>query len=479
MPRRSSHGGSDRASPEYRATLAALFQRRRFGLRPGLDVIRALLGALGHPERSFPSIHVTGSKGKGSVATMAQALLTAHGVRTGLFTSPHLVDYRERVRVDGRPISPDAVVEGLARVEARATELEARGEIDRAPTFFEVTTALALDHFARAAVRAAVIEVGIGGRLDATNVLASRVGAITTIELEHTDILGGTLTDIAREKAGILHAGMTAVVGELPPEAARTVAAEAARVGVPLWHLGGELRVVDRTLSEDGQTFALRLPGRTVDGISVPLHGRFQPGNAALALGAVARFAEVTGLALDDRRIRAAFAGLDWHGRLERAGRRPELYYDVGHTPESARQVASSLGEMFPLADAGENAVVFGCLQGKDVPRMLDALAPLARTLVVVPVRSDRAVPTSDLRAQAIGRFARVVVARSAGEGLRLGRAATGADGFTLVFGSDYLIGELLRSSRRGEESPDLSDPGAAPPSDAEPSPPRAPARTR
>ncbi|HYB78955.1 MAG TPA: bifunctional folylpolyglutamate synthase/dihydrofolate synthase, partial [Thermoplasmata archaeon] len=166
---------------EYRASLEELFQRRRFGIRPGLETVEALLAELGHPERKFPSIHITGSKGKGSTAVMAQSILSAHGLRTGLFTSPHLVTYRERARVDGRMISRSAVVEGLARVEAAAREAEAAGRVDRSPTFFEVTTALAFDWFAREAVDAAVVEVGIGGRLDSTNVLDARVGVITTI----------------------------------------------------------------------------------------------------------------------------------------------------------------------------------------------------------------------------------------------------------------------------------------------------------
>ncbi|MGA8302099.1 MAG: folylpolyglutamate synthase/dihydrofolate synthase family protein [Thermoplasmata archaeon] len=463
MPASSSRKSASADREAYRATLDALFRRRRFGVRPGLEVISALLEALGHPERRFPSIHVTGSKGKGSVAVMAQSILTAHGMRTGLYTSPHLESYRERLRVDGRRITPREVVRGLTKVEAVALELERSGAIDRAPTFFEVTTALAFDWFAEAEVESAVVEVGIGGRLDATNVLDSKVGVLTTIELEHTDLLGDTLAAIAREKSGILRAGMTGVVGELPPEARAVVDAEARQRGVRLWHLGGNITVAARELSEEGQTFDVHFPGHTVERLSLPLLGRFQPGNAALAVAATARFGEATGRSLDDRLVRSALAKVAWPGRLERVGRRPELFYDVAHTPESARAVAQSLGEIFPLADATENAIVFGSLKGKNVARILDALAPLARTLVLVPVRSERGAPVSELRAQAIGRFPRIVLAPSAVEGLRLARTATGADGFTLVVGSDYLIGELLREAHGGNDEPDLSDPGTGP----------------
>jgi dihydrofolate synthase / folylpolyglutamate synthase len=457
----------------YRRTLEALYARRRFGLMPGLSVIERLLDALGHPERTFPAVHVTGSKGKGSVAAMTQAILSAHGLRTGLFTSPHLVSYRERIRLDGRLISPDALVEAVERTEGLAAELERSGAIDRAPTFFELTTAVALDWFARAGAEAAVVEVGIGGRLDATNVLDSRVGVVTTIELEHTEILGSTLGAIAREKSGIFHAGMTGVVGELPPEAAPVVAAHAARIGVGLWHLGTEVRVLDRTLDEDGQSFGVHLPGRTVEALTIPLQGRFQPGNAALAIAAAARFANAVGRKLDDRHVRAALKVLAWPGRLERVARKPDLYYDVAHTPGSARAVAQSLGEIYPLGDPADNAIVFGCLSGKRVASILDALAPLARTLVIVPVRSERAVPVGEVRALAAGRFPRVVAARSAAEGERLGRAATGPDGFTLVVGSDYLVGELLRVAHGAEAEPDLSDPGTGSyPGASEASPP-------
>ena len=477
-------GRSDGAVADpYRATLEGLYRRRRFGLRPGLDVIRALLEALGHPERAYPAVHVTGSKGKGSVAVMAQAILSANGLRTGLFTSPHLISYRERVRIDDRTIDPEAVVAGVRRIDTASTDLEATGRIDRSPTFFEVTAALAFDWFAREHVDAAVVEVGIGGRLDATNVLDARVGVVTTVEVEHPDVLGPTLSAIAFEKSGILHPGMTGVVGELPAEARSIVEKEAARNGAPLWHLGAEIRVTDRTLSASGQTVSVRLPGEQWDRLEVPLLGRFQPGNAAMALAAARRFADSLGRPLAEEAVRSGLAHVRWRARLERVARRPDLYYDVAHTPESAKAVAQSLAEIAPLADPSTNAVVFGCLAGKDVPRILDAFALLAHTLVVVPVRSERALPASEIRAAAAGRFPRIVEAPSAAEGVRLGRLATGTDGLTLVAGSDYLIGELLRSP--DDDEPDLSDPGLGDPtarrtaSDGTPTPRRPRERSR
>ena len=455
----------------YRATLGGLYRRRRFGLQPGLEVIRALLDGLGNPERSFPAVHITGSKGKGSVAAMTQAILTAHGFRTGLYTSPHLESYRERMRLDGAWIPPEAVVEGVARVDRLAAELEAAGAIPHAPTFFEVTTALAFDWFARERVDAAVVEVGIGGRLDATNVLASRVGVITTIELEHTDVLGSTVGAIAREKSGIFHRGMTGILGELPAEARSVAETVAGADGVPLWHLGSEVRVDARALSEDGQRFDVQVPGRAFPGLAIPLHGRFQPGNAALAVAAAVRFLDAADRPLDPTRVRAGLAHVVWPGRLERIGRRPELLYDVAHTPESARLVAQSLAEMYPLADPAASAIVFGSLQGKDVAKILDALAPLARTIVLVPVLSARGAPPTELRPHAVGRFPRIVIARSGTEAVRLARAATTVDGLTLVVGSDYLVGELLREAHGGNDEPDLSDPGLGPPPSAARSP--------
>lgn len=456
----------------YRATLDGLYRRRRFGMRPGLEVVQALLAGLDHPERTFRAIHVTGSKGKGSVAAIAAALLTASGRRTGLFTSPHLQSFRERMQVDRQLIPAEAVVTGVERVEAAAARLERDGRIDRAPTFFEVTTALAFDWFRTEGVRDAVIEVGLGGRLDSTNVLEAPVGVVTTIELEHTEVLGPTLTDVAREKAGILHTGMHGVLGELAPEPRAEVERLARGLGVPLAHLGKELRVIDRSLSEKGQRLTLGTPHRTLERVDLPLFGTFQAGNAALALGAVELYAAATGLPLKDAALRRGFAHVRWRGRVERVARRPDLFLDVAHTPESALALAQSLAEIYPFAPPEDNVVLFGCLADKRAGPILEALEPLAHTVVFVPVRSARTAPVDALRRAASGRFRRIVQAPDAARGLALARAATAPTGFTLVTGSDYLAGEVLDALEgRAADEPDLSDPGTVGAPSPEPRP--------
>ncbi|MCI4372880.1 MAG: bifunctional folylpolyglutamate synthase/dihydrofolate synthase [Thermoplasmata archaeon] len=461
MPRPRAPPTATPSPDPYSSALSTLFARRRFGIRPGLEVITALCEGLGHPNRAFPAVHITGSKGKGSTAALTEAILRGHGLRTGLFTSPHLATYRDRIQVDRAPIPRTEVVAGLDRIDALATRLERQGAIDRPPTFFEVTTALGFEWFARSHIDVGVIEVGIGGRLDSTNILDSRVGVITTIELEHTELLGATLEAIASEKSGILKRGMTGVIGDLPPGPRAVVEAEASRAGVPLWHLGREVAVENRTLSEDGQQFDVRLPATRIDGVALPMFGTFQASNAAVAVAAAARFLSSTGRSLSAESVRRSLAGASWPGRLERVARRPDLFYDVAHTPESARSLALSLAEIAPLSDPAENAIVFGCLVGKQVGRILDALAPLAQTIVLVPVRSDRAIPVAELRPVANGRFRRIVIAPTPADGLRLARASTGMEGFTLVVGSDYLIGELQRPTGTGDE-PDLSDPGVS-----------------
>jgi dihydrofolate synthase/folylpolyglutamate synthase len=461
MPRRAANANDAPTSPEYAEAVARLSERRRFGIRPGLETVRGLLEGLGNPQREFRSIHVTGSKGKGSVTAMAASILGATGVKVGRFTSPHLVTFRERIHIGDEPISPAAVVEGLRRIETLSEELRRRGTIDREPTFFEVTTALAFEWFREQKVDAAVVEVGLGGRLDSTNVLDAPVGVISTIELEHVEILGSTLTAIAREKAGILHPGMAAIVGETKDEPLREIDRVADQLGVPVWRLGDQIAVGPRTLDVHGQEFALTTPHRTYPKLRLPLHGSVQATNASLAVAAAERFQEALDRPLTARHVQAGLRAVRWRGRMERFRTRPDGWLDVAHTPESTLAVAQSLAEIAPLADPAGNVVVFGCLADKRVDEMLEALSPLATTVVVVPVRSARTATADAMQRSAVGRFPRVVVAPDVRTAWNLARAAADVDGFVLVTGSDYLVGELIADVEgRPTDEPDLSDPG-------------------
>jgi dihydrofolate synthase/folylpolyglutamate synthase len=458
-PKRTARAARE-APPEYTRALERLFERRRFGMRPGLEVISGLLGELGHPERSFRAIHVAGSKGKGSVSALLASVLDRAAPPAGLYTSPHLQSYRDRIRVGGEPIPPGEVVAGLAEVEAAEARLRRRAPQGDPPTFFEATTALGFLRFARAGVRHAAVEVGLGGEFDATNVLDAPVGVITTIELEHTDILGPTIAHIARAKGGILHRGMRAVTAETKPEALAEIDRCADRVGVPVWRVDREVRIEDRRLDEGGQSLTVVTPHRRHEDLRVPLHGTFQARNVALAVAAIDLYGEATGLPVRERALREGLAAVVWRGRLERLATGPELYVDVAHTAESARALATSLAEIVPFAEAEENVLLFGCLRGKDVPGMLEPLSALARTIVVVPLRADRSADPADLRREAFGHFPRIVAAPDAASGLTLARAATGPEGFTLAAGSDYLVGELLDALEgRVPGEPDLSDP--------------------
>lgn len=451
------------AAEEYREALAHLFRLRRFGAKPGLEVMRELLGALGNPQESLRAIHVAGSKGKGSVAAIAAGLLQATGRRTALYTSPHLVSYRERAQVDRAPIDREAVVDGLRRVADAESQLRRRGRIDREATFFEQTTALAFGWFRDRGATDAVIEVGLGGRLDATNLLESTVGVVSSIELEHTDVLGATREQIAREKAGIFHAGMDGVLGLLPDDAGRAVEATAGPA-VSLWRAGRELRVLERAADPRGQRLVLETPYGRREGLHLPLIGAHQGTNAAVALGAVERHLARQGGAIDDVQVRRGLAHVLWRARLERLSRRPELYLDVAHTPGSAEAARAALAEVSPLLDPDGGAVLFGCLADKNAEEILATVSALAATCVVVPVGSSRTADPAELARRARGHFRRVVQAPDAATGFALARAALREPGIGLVLGSDYLAGEILRLVEgTPSDEPDLSDPGVGP----------------
>jgi len=415
----------------------------RFSLAP----IHALLERLGRPHHGLRVLHIAGSKGKGSTALLAEAVLCAAGRRVGTFTSPHLERWTERYRLDGREVDDARLAATVERVRPHVEALRASG-VELAPTFFDATTAVALLLFREAGVDDVVLEVGLGGRLDSTNVVTPRVTCVTHIELEHTDRLGDTLAAIAAEKAGILESGVPAVVGALAPEAARVVAARAEEIGAPLVRLGREFVV--RTGAPD----LSGVPIHIVDGplevaAHLPLQGAHQPANAALAVACVRRLLGDTP-PLDDL-ARAARRGLEaafLPGRLEILRRDPLVLVDAAHTAESAQGLADVLER------EGRRAhFVLSVSAGKDLDAILGALLPVATALTLTRAEPTRSLDPSTIAAAARARAPQLALRVVPNPHLALRAASEGlAPGDTLcATGSVYLAGIARRVLRDPE----------------------------
>jgi dihydrofolate synthase / folylpolyglutamate synthase len=405
------------------ARLLALRGGEYAGMRPGLERIEALLDALGRPERGYTLAQVGGTNGKGSISAMLAAILRADGRRVGLFTSPHLVSFRERIRVDGEAIPEDAVVDG---VEALGTSI---ARVDA--TVFEATTALGLDHFARERVDVAVLEVGLGGRVDSTTVGRPAVAVLGPIDFDHREFLGDTLTAIATEKAAIFRSG-SAISSAQPPEAEAVVVAQAASAGVPLLLEGRDLNVAVRARSLQGQRIDCAGPGWRLDDLPLGLLGAYQPGNALMAVTA----ARVLGAS--EPAIRTGLARARWPGRFD-LRRRPAgwLVLDGAHNPAGARALAASLVTYFgdtPMT------LIFGVLRDKDAAGILQPLLGRARRVILTASASPRAAAPEDLRALVP---ASATIAPSIGDALALAETAP-ADRLVCVAGSLALVGAAL-----------------------------------
>lgn len=393
-----------------------------FGMRFGLDRMRKLMTVLGMPQRRFASVHVVGTNGKSSTARMIAAILERHGVRTGAYTSPHLTSFRERIEVEEVPITEAGFAEALTRA-ARAAELVDRTlDGDDRVTQFELLTAAAYHALACARVDVAVVEAGLGGRHDATNVIPSKVQALTGVGLEHTRWLGPTLSDVAEEKLAVVPDHGCLASGELGPEAeavAKRVTAErsARRIRVP--------------------------PGAEADVPPLPrAPGAYQRRNFALARTATAAF---LGAALDERSVRAAAERVSVRGRLEPVADRPLVLLDGAHNPAGAEALAESLPE---VVGARPLVGVVGVLDDKDPAGVLRPLLPLMHRVVLTQPALGRALPAPTLRSLCgqLSPGLEAEVVRGAPAALERARTLAGADGAVLVTGSLHLVADLVRA---------------------------------
>ena len=418
-----------------------LFDLERFGVKLGLDNIRLLREALGQPDRSFKSIIVAGTNGKGSVAAMVDTALRAAGYGTGRFCSPHLVALEERFTVGGRPVTRETLAAQAARLRATIAQLLEDGRLAAPPTFFETTTAVALSLFARAGVDVAVLEVGMGGRFDATNVVTPVAVAIPSVDLDHQQYLGTTLAEIAYEKAGVIKPGAIVVTGESKPAALDVLRRACGERGCRLIEAPQDVEV--RTALRGGWTeVTMTTSARRYGPLRLGLRGRHQVGNATVAVRLLEAIGE-RGLQIPPEAILEGLCGVRWAGRLDVAtvDARRSIVLDAAHNVAAVAAFAAYVNEVWPDG----LPLVFAALRDKDVPGMLRALGSAASAIICPPLAGARALPPDAVLAEirATRPDLPAVAAPSTAAALesawRLGDVIGAA-------GSTYLVGEVMAS---------------------------------
>ena len=419
-----------------------LYGLQHLGVKLGLENIQALLDSMDRPERGYRSVLVAGTNGKGSVAAMVQASLVAAGYPTGMFTSPHLVRPTERIRIGELDIADVDLARRLAAMRERIEAALRRGALVTHPSFFEVVTATALEAFRDAAVDIAVLEVGLGGRLDATNAVAADLSVIVSVDLDHVQTLGSTVERIAEEKAGIVRAGRPLVSGAVRQRALSVLQRTCRERRSPLVDALAAVRLV----AEDDGAFTLRSRRAEYAGLRPSLAGHHQIHNARVAVATLETLAESTGFAVGPEAVREGLARVRWPGRLQWV-RRPEggpaLLLDGAHNPAGVRALAGYLRARAAAGHAPPLAL-FGAMRDKAIEEMLATLAPWVAGAVVTRPGVARAAEASDVAAMARERLALVEVVPDPTDALARAQILAGSERAVLVTGSLYLVGEIL-----------------------------------
>jgi len=420
----------------YSVAIGYLYGLQKHGIKLGLETMHALLGRIGHPERQFRTLHIGGTNGKGSTAAMVASILQASGLRVGLYTSPHLVEFRERIRVKGEMIPEERVADLITRLRAAAAP-------DLDPTFFEITTAMALMHFAESYVDVAVLEVGLGGRFDATNVVHPAACAITTIALDHQEYLGQTEDAIAFEKAGIIKPSVPVVIGNLGPEASGVVSRVARERRAPLWRLGHDFFVE----GDGSEHFTYRSVSRVFGGLMCGLAGRHQLENAACAL-ALLEAAAQAGVVADEAASRQGLQSVTWEGRLELIDEYPKVLLDGAHNPAAAAALACYLQEYLAQRPDSRLILVWGMMRDKDHQGFIAPLQSLVSEIVLTQANLARSATVQELRAS-LAKWRRPVLEASLpAEALLVARKRATSRDLICVAGSLMLLGDVKAAVR-------------------------------
>ncbi|MBW1980574.1 MAG: bifunctional folylpolyglutamate synthase/dihydrofolate synthase [Deltaproteobacteria bacterium] len=419
----------------YQKNLSYLYDLQKYGIKFGLSSTRNLLHRLGNPHEQLKVIHIAGTNGKGSTAAMISAVLHQAGYRVGLYTSPHLVRFNERFRLNEKDVTDQEIMSCFQRVRAVVDDQEP-------PTFFEMTTAMALSLFAEKGVDWAILEVGMGGRLDATNVLRPQVAVITNVSLEHQEFLGSSLTEIAREKAGIIKEGVPLVTAARQPAVLAVIEQKCQEAEAACYRIGRHIRV--RSLPRGG--FSYRGLRWRLKPLHIPLAGRHQMVNAATALGALEVLQEQGKVELAPGDIMQGLAKVRWPGRLEWLSRQPQVLLDGAHNPAGMSCLSRSLREQFRYRRL---IVVLGVMEDKDVSAMLRYIAPLAAHLIVTKPRYERGARPEAILAAARKFAGRLEVVQEAAPALARAAELADQEDLVLVTGSLYFLGEVKEINER------------------------------
>ena len=408
--------------------------------------MQALLERLGKPHLVAESVHIAGTKGKGSTAAMIASVLTASGYKTGLYTSPHLHSFTERIRIDGKPIRESEFAALVWRLKPEFdafNQLGVHGEL----TTFEILTALAFAHFKEQAVDFQVLETGLGGRLDATNVVQPRVCAITSISLDHTEVLGNTLAQIAAEKAGITKPGSTVVSAPQHPEVRSVMSSVCRQQGARLVEVGQDIVWYITERSDSSQSFRLNGLRGSYD-LTIPLLGEHQLDNAAVAVG-VAEVLAGLGVRISAESVATGLSRISWPGRLQVLRRHPLLVVDGAHNADSARKLVKALPEYFRFARA---ILVVGTSRDKDIAGIVDGLLPLSTEVIVTRSRNPRAADASALAAEFSNRGVKAKEAETVELAIALAQREANSGDLVCVTGSLFVVAEAIRYHETTEQ---------------------------
>ena len=415
----------------YEATLKRLYGLQRFGIKLGLETVSALLSELDNPQRRFHALHVAGTNGKGSVAAMTASILQAAGVRVGLYTSPHFLDFCERIKIQGIDVPHDRVVDLFARVQALPSFLVQ-------PTFFEVATVMAFQYFAEEKVDIAVVEVGMGGRFDATNVCHSLGTIITNVSFDHERYLGSSLPDIAFEKAGIIKRRVPVVVGPVERDVYTVLQERAQHENAPLIAFGKEFLCV----SHDAGSFDVTGTRAEYLNLRCSLEGRHQAVNAACSVVAL-ESSVMPHLSISERVIRRGLESVSWPGRLERLQRRPLIFCDGAHNPAAAECLKIHLQGLLDERNGRRLIVVIGMMQDKNLPAFLNALVPLADGVILTQIEHPRSAPVLALKRALPVVDVPVYERESPQTAIDLATRLAEEDDLVCVTGSLFLVGHV------------------------------------